>query len=55
MWNDTKETRGNDSQLIVFLNDENKMDASILEGFKNYYVDVILWSEREKHVNMLRA
>ena len=55
MWNDTKETRDNNSQLIVFLNDENKMDASILEGFKNYYVDVILWSEREKHVNMLRA
>ena len=55
MWNDIKETRDNDSKLIVFLNDENKVDASILEGFKNYNVDTILWSERDKYLDKLTA
>jgi len=55
MWNDTKETRGKDSQLIVFLNDENKIDSSIVTGFKNYDVSTILWSEREKYVELLGA
>ena len=36
MWNDTKETRNKDAQLIVFLNDENKFDSGVIEGFKNY-------------------
>ncbi len=55
MWNDTKETRDNNSQLIVFLNDENKIDATVIEGFKNYDVNTIPWSEREKHLDLLRA
>ena len=55
MWNDTKETRDNNSQLIVFLNDENKIDATVIEGFKNYDVNTIPWSEREKHLELLRA
>ena len=55
MWNDTKETRDNDSQLIVFLNDENKIDATVIEEFKNYNVNTIPWSEREKHLELLRA
>ena len=55
MWNDTKETRDNNSQLIVFLNDENKIDATVVEGFKNYNVNTILWSEREKYLDLLSA
>lgn len=55
MWGDTKETRDINSQLIVFLNDENKIDASVIEGFKNYNVNTILWSEREKKLELLRA
>lgn len=55
MWNDTKETRDDNSQLIVFLNDENKIDTSIIEGFKNYNVNTIPWSEKEKHLDKLTA
>lgn len=55
MWNDTKETREKDSQLIVFLNDENQIDSTVIEGFKNYEVNTISWSEREKYLNLLRA
>ena len=55
MWNDTKETRDKDSQLIVFLNDENKMDASVINGFKNYNVNTIPWTERENYLELLGA
>lgn len=55
MWNDTKETRDINSQLIVFLNDENEIDPTVIEGFKNYNVNTIPWSEREKHLNLLTA
>lgn len=55
MWNDTKETRDRDSQLIVFLNDENRIDPSIITGFKNYEVNTIPWTEREKHLQLLGA
>ncbi len=55
MWNDTKETRNNDSQLIVFLNDENKIDPSIMDGFKNYKVETIPWSKKDKHMDLLTA
>ena len=55
MWNDTKETRDNNSQLIVFLNDESKIDPTVIEGFRNYDVNTIPWSEREEHLNLLMA
>ena len=55
MWNDTKETRDSNSELIVFLNDENTIDSTILEGFKNYDVNTIPWSEREKYLDLLGA
>ena len=55
MWSDTKETRDKDSQLIVFLNDESKIDSSILTGFKNYDVNTIPWTEREKYLGLLSA
>lgn len=55
MWNDTKETRDSNSELIVFLNDENTIDSTILEGFKNYDVNTIPWSKREKYLDLLGA
>ena len=55
MWNDTKETRSDESQLIVFLNDENRIDPSIIEGFKNYNVNTIPWSKKEEYLEILTA
>ena len=55
MWNDTKDTRKNDSKLIVFLNDENDIDSGIIDGFKNYDVDTIPWSKKEKYIHLLNA
>lgn len=55
MWSDTKETRDTNSKLIVFLNDENRIDTNVIEGFKNYNVATIPWSEREQYLNLLIA
>lgn len=55
MWNDTKETRDKDSKLIVFLNDKNHVDSTVIEGFKNYQVDAIPWSQRENYLHLLGA
>ena len=52
-WNDTKETRQEDSTLIVFLNDNNGVDMNIIDGYKNYNVTPFLWSEREKNINLV--
>lgn len=51
-WNDTKEERRRDSQLIVFLNDENKKINSAKHAFSKYDIKTILWSEREEKKNL---
>ena len=55
MWNDTKETRSKESELIVFLNDDSKIDSNVMDGFKNYNVDTIPWSRKNDYINLLKA
>ena len=47
-WEDTKATRHNDSKLIVFINDENKISPGVIESLENYEAATILWSERSQ-------
>lgn len=56
-WNDTKPYRKKDSQLIVLLNDSNPISKGIEDGFSNYDVNTIRWSERKisKNLNLLTA
>ena len=56
-WNDTKPFRKSDSQLVVFLNDSNSISKGIEDGFANYNVNTIRWSERltPKNVETLTA
>lgn len=51
-WNDTKPSRKSDSQLIVLLNDSNAVSKGIEDGFSNYDVNTIRWSERSENKNM---
>lgn len=51
-WNDTKPSRKNDSQLIVFLNDQNIVSKGVEDAFLNYDAQVIRWSERESQNNI---
>jgi hypothetical protein len=47
-WQDTRETRTNDSQLFVLLNDTEKVvSGSVIDAFNNYQLKPVLWSERE--------
>ena len=51
-WEDTKPSRKNDSQLVVFLNDANAIGKGIEDGFENYDVNAIRWSKRLEHKNL---
>ena len=56
-WNDTKPSRKSDSQLIVLLNDSNPIGKGVEDGFLNYDVNTIRWSERAltKNIGLLTA
>jgi len=55
-WLDTKETRTSDSKLYAFLNDSNTLIASpVLEALKNYSLEPVIWSERERVREVLAA
>lgn len=56
-WEDTRPERRNDSQLIIFLNDSNSVAKGIEDGFANYNVNTIRWSERalERNLKLLSA
>lgn len=56
-WEDTRPSRRNDSQLIVFLNDSNSISKGIEDGFANYNVNTIRWSNRtdSKNIDLLTA
>lgn len=51
-WEDTKPERKTDSQLVILLNDSNSISRGIEDGFANYDVKAIRWSERQTQSNM---
>jgi hypothetical protein len=55
-WQDTRETRNNDPQLFVLVNDSEKsISSSIINAFKNYQLKPVLWSERDRIKGELAA
>lgn len=52
IWEDTKQARNNNCQLIVFLNDSNTIQHGVEVGFENYGVKTIRWSEKENPDNL---
>ena len=51
-WEDTKTARPYESKLIVIVNDRNKVQDGVLDGFRNYDVTTILWSLKDEHENL---
>ena len=55
-WIDTKEVRPAFSQAFAFLNDsEHEPSASVIDALKNYDVQPVQWSKREKIRDLLAA
>lgn len=55
-WTDTKGVRAPNSQFFVVLNDsEKEVHTDLLSAFQEYEVNVIKWSQREKHIEELAA
>lgn len=53
-WEDTRSNRKNDVQLLAILNDEDKkVSKDVVHAFEQYEIKVILWSERNEHLNLL--
>ena len=51
-WEDTRPVRHTNAQLVVILNDANKITRGIEEAFSNYEITTIKWSERKKEKNL---
>jgi hypothetical protein len=55
-WIDTKETRAPSSKMFIMLNNQNsKPPQPVLDGFHQYDIDTILWTEHENAKNILIA
>lgn len=55
-WLDTRKTRARDSQLFAFLNDSRaNVSQSVIDALKNYELEPVLWSQREKVKKQLAA
>jgi hypothetical protein len=51
-WEDTKSVRPYESKLIVIINDRNKVQNGVLDGFSNYDVTTILWNHKDEQENL---
>lgn len=51
-WTDTLQAREDGSELIVFINDEDKVQPGIEEAFSSYNVKTIKWTERKMKDNL---
>lgn len=53
-WSDTKEARGADTTLYVALNDINhRISDSTMQSLRNYNINPILWSKKDKAISQL--
>ena len=44
-WQDIETIRNNKSKLIIIVNDNNKIEDGVIEGFNNYDIKSYRWSE----------
>lgn len=48
-WLDTREERPSDSRAVAFLNDnERQVTSAVLDAFRHYEIQPVLWSQREE-------
>lgn len=53
-WNDTRASRKDDSELIVLINSNNKIEKGTLESFAAYNIKTVLWNDIEKQLELFR-
>lgn len=51
-WEDTKAARNNNSELIIFLNDQNNIGSGVEDALQNYNANIIFWSKRSNKKNL---
>lgn len=53
-WNDTRASRKDDSELIVLINSDNKIEKGTLESFAAYNIKTVLWNTIEDQLDLFR-
>lgn len=53
-WDDTSAYRKDDSELIILINSNNRIEKGCLESFEAYGVKTVLWNELEKNIELFR-
>lgn len=54
-WIDTQEKRNNEGELIVMLNDENMVNSTDIDAFKNYAIKPVCFSQRQENLALFTA
>lgn len=55
-WSDTREVRPSDSKAFAVLNDtEQTVSGGVMDAFRNYHIQPVVWSERAQIVTELAA
>jgi hypothetical protein len=55
-WSDTRETRPPESRAYAILNDsESPIPGGVIEAFRNYAINPVLWSGRQQYVAEIAA
>ncbi len=54
-WNDTREVRAEGTEAYAILNDEErKPSGDLLRAFRTYQIQPVLWSQRERYIDVLQ-
>jgi hypothetical protein len=55
-WSDTRNVRPQNSQAFAFLNDQvQPLPAGVMDAFKNYQINPVVWSQRDQEQARLAA
>ena len=55
-WNDTRNVRPSNSKAFAVLNDEGQsLSSGVLEAFRNYEINPVIWSQRDAALPSLAA
>lgn len=56
IWDDIKNARKTENKMYVILNDSNsKVNSNIIEAYKNYGIEPLLWSKKEEILKTIKA
>lgn len=53
-WDDTKSSRNDNSELIILINSDNKIEKGVLDTFNAYDIKTVLWNNIENYIDVFK-